>query len=90
MNTPISEVFLMDCMEYMRGLPDKFFELAVVDPPYGDQCRLSGGKAAKDGYGKYWNKVTEKGNWNISPPIEYFKELLRVSKNQIVWGGKPF
>jgi site-specific DNA-methyltransferase (adenine-specific) len=77
-------------MDFMRELPDKAFSLAIVDPPYGETCKLSGGKAKKDGYGKYWDKITEKGNWNVLPPPEFFKELFRVSKNQIIWGANHY
>lgn len=80
-----SELVNMDCMEYMRQFPDKFFDIACVDPPYGigesgktNKTRSCIAKA-KD----YGNK-----NWDISSPnIEYFTELQRVSKNQIIWGG---
>jgi site-specific DNA-methyltransferase (adenine-specific) len=87
---PISEVFNMDCVSYMQTLPDKFFDLAIVDPPYGETCKLSGGKAKKDGYAKYWDKITDKGNWNVAPSREYFNELFRVSKNQIIWGANHY
>jgi len=80
----------MDCMDGMKQYPDKYFDLAIVDIPYGETCKLSGGKAAKDGYGKYWDKVTDEGNWNTLPHADYFKELFRVSKNQIMWGANHF
>ncbi len=79
-----------DCLEAMRAMRDNQFELAIVDPPYGETCKLTGGKAAKDGYAEYWDKITEKGNWNIAPPVEYFAELFRVSKNQIIWGANHY
>jgi len=88
---PQSTVFNGDCMEFMAQFPDKYFELAIVDPPYGigedggDKCR--GRKA--DGYNKIVLHV--KKNWdNKKPDKHYFKELFRVSKNQIVWGGNYF
>lgn len=72
----------MDCMEYMRSLPDKTFDLAVVDPPYGlgDKKLTNGGT---------WASKYKKGDaaWNVKPPYDYFVELFRVSKNQIIWGG---
>ena len=84
--TPISETYNMDCMEYMRQLPDKYFELAVVDPPYGigedgGKARTRGSKA-KNGDKKGWD--------NERPNRVYFDELLRVSENQIIWGGNYF
>lgn len=83
----VSEVYNMDCMEYMKSIPDKFFELAVVDPPYGL------GKRRTSGSGKLKGLCLNRGNihhWDIRPPKEYFEELFRVSKNQIIWGGNYF
>jgi site-specific DNA-methyltransferase (adenine-specific) len=78
-----------DCMEYMAGLPDKAFDLAIVDPPYGIGDRLS------DGGGKLKNTpmavlYRESSKWDTAPTKEYFDELFRVSKNQIIWGGNYF
>lgn len=73
-----------DNMALMARYPDKYFDLAIVDPPYGigaDKAQNAGGE--KWGYKEY--KATD---WDASiPTVEYFKELFRVSKNQIVWGG---
>ena len=78
-----------DCMDYMRDLPDKTFELAIVDPPYGIGSRLS------DGGGKLKDTpmavlYRESSQWDVAPGKDYFDELFRVSKNQIVWGGNYF
>jgi site-specific DNA-methyltransferase (adenine-specific) len=78
-------------MEYMKSLPDNAFELAIVDPPYGINFgefnrtnRTSTGKTIKAD--KYKNN-----NWDDSiPNDDYFEELFRISKNQIVWGGNYF
>ena len=83
-----SEVFLLDCVEGMKAYPDNHFDLAIVDPPYG----LERFKANDGGNSK---KITTFGdkdkNWNnIKPTTEYWAELFRVSKNQIVWGGNNF
>ena len=81
---PISEVFNIDCLEYMKGLPDKFFELAIVDPPYGigvNKMNMGGRKTVKP-TSKKWD--------NEPPPAEYFSELKRVSSNQIIWGANHF
>jgi site-specific DNA-methyltransferase (adenine-specific) len=73
-----------DCMDYMRTLPDKAFDLAIVDPPYG----INAGKMTM-GSGKH--KFKNNKNWdNKIPTQEYFNELFRVSKNQIIWGGNYF
>ena len=78
-----SIVYNMDCMEGMKQYPDKHFDLAVVDPPYG--IGRDGGET-----GKHW-KVYESKGWDAStPPDEYFFELFRVSKNQVIWGANYF
>lgn len=84
------ELFNEDCMAVMARYPDKHFDLACVDPPYGESCKLSGGKAKKDGYADYWGKITDDGHWNTAPQSEYFTELKRVSKNQIIWGANHY
>ena len=77
-----------DCMELMARYHDNYFDLAIVDPPYG----LERFKANDGGNSK---KITTFGdkdkNWNnIKPTAEYWNELFRVSKNQIIWGGNYF
>jgi site-specific DNA-methyltransferase (adenine-specific) len=82
---PISEVYLMDCVQGMKEYPDKFFDLAICDPPYG----LGDTKLTQGGT---WANKYKKGDaaWDIRPPYEYFLELFRVSKNQIIWGANYF
>lgn len=83
----VSEVYNMDCMEYMKSVPDKFFDLAVVDPPYGLDNKSTHGR------GKLKDRCLNRGNiqrWDIRPSQEYFNELFRVSKNQVIWGGNYF
>ena len=77
--SPKIELLNIDCMEYMAGVPDKFFDLAIVDPPYGWGEKLSGRNVNGDC-----------GHWNTRPTNEYFIELFRVSKHQIIWGGNYF
>jgi len=72
-------------MEYMKGCADKSFDLAIVDPPYGIGDLFKGGKTGK----LQFNEVVDKG-WDIVPDDAYFTELMRVSKNQIIWGGNYF
>ena len=112
-----------DCMDFMRTLPDNAFDLAVVDPPYGDgnfQTPPHKRAMSRDGGGRFdrykraesttgtHGEVREiqaaqlppegqdaasqkKGIWwDVAPSEEYFKELFRVSKNQIIWGGNYF
>ena len=76
-----------DCMEYMKTMPDKCVDLASVDPPYGISWMKQVGKPNK---GKNWKKWESK-KWDEKiPNKEYFRELFRVSENQIIWGGNYF
>jgi site-specific DNA-methyltransferase (adenine-specific) len=83
-----------DCMDLLRRTPDKFYQLAIIDPPYGIgadvvQNELGGKKGFTKGAGTY--KKYHSTNWdNKVPNKEYFDELFRVSKNQIIWGGNYF
>lgn len=100
-----------DCMDIMKQYPDKHFDIAIVDPPYGINVvnmSLGGGggvlkqestaqklkkKRFDKGSGKLKNRVlnTMGCDWDMEPPTpEYFEELFRISKNQIVWGGNYF
>ncbi len=79
------ELLHIDCMEYMAGLPDKSFDLAIVDPPYGigaNKMTLGNGKRRIFRGGFDWD--------NDAPDVRYFNELFRISKNQIVWGANHF
>lgn len=93
-NMAESIVYNEDCMVGMARYPDKYFDLAIVDPPYGisadvTQNDLSGKKGFTKNAGTY--KKYHQTNWdNEIPTDEYFDELKRVSKNQIVWGGNYF
>jgi site-specific DNA-methyltransferase (adenine-specific) len=81
---PQSIALNIDCMEYMKDIPDKYFSLAIVDPPYGIGRFWEGGDGKNFGYRK---GMQENPDWNERGPDKfYFEELLRVSKNQIVWG----
>jgi site-specific DNA-methyltransferase (adenine-specific) len=83
MSEKISLVENVDCMDFMAKYPDKFFDLAIVDPPYGIGM---GGSLNTNSKVKFLKK-----NWDIKiPGDEYFRELQRVSKNSIVWGGNYF
>lgn len=82
-----SIVFNEDCMKVMARYPDKYFDLAVVDPPYG----INADKGIQKNEGKFGYKKHRHTNWDNSIPTkEYFEELFRVSKNQIIWGGNYF
>lgn len=91
----INECYLIDNMKYMATCKDNQFDLAIVDPPYGigfDADKF--GKIHETGC-KTWKTRRPKGylkkNWDRKPPgKKYFIELLRISKNQIIWGGNYF
>lgn len=74
-------LILGDCMDLMKSKPDKFYDLAIVDPPYG--IGMGGGKIgnSKNNYKQF------AGNDSSIPDADYFMELVRISKNQIVWGA---
>lgn len=82
---PISEVYNCDCLEYMRQLPDKYFDLCIADPPYEIErfkrgsMRIATGKRYENGL--VWDKVPDK---------DVFNEILRVSKFSIIWGANNF
>ena len=83
-----SEVFNTDCLEYMRTLPDKAFQLAIADPPYGVSYARG-----KNGYGVTVDKLPTHSDvdWDAKIPEKaFFDELLRVSDKVIIWGGNYF
>lgn len=86
-----SEVFNMDCMEGMKQYPDKYFDLAIVDPPYGiDFGKFNRTNKTASGERYKANKY-KNGDWDAGvPDSPYFIELKRVSKNQIIWGGNYY
>lgn len=83
----IINFYNVDCMEFMKDKPDKFYDLAIVDPPYGinaGNMNLGNGVGTK-------NRKWKSNNWDLLIPDEsYFKEMFRVSKNQIIWGANYF
>lgn len=82
--TDLLDIRLGDCMDLMRNTPDGFYDLAIVDPPYGLGDKLVAG-------GTWAVKYQKKGaSWDVAPGAEFFAEMRRVSKNWIVWGGNYF
>ena len=74
-------------MEYMATVPDGYFDIAIVDPPYGLSPKST------QGSGKLKGRCLNRGNiqqWDVAPSAEYFAELRRVSKHQVIWGGNYF
>jgi site-specific DNA-methyltransferase (adenine-specific) len=118
----LNNLYNMDCMEGMAGFPDGYFDLAIVDPPYGigsitymphKRTKTVGGfvddynivvatldinqrssvksKHLTDVIHSSTRKVgVQFGDENVAPPPEYFAELFRVSKNQIIWSGNNY
>lgn len=87
MKTEFLDIRNIDCMELMAQYPDNHFDLAVVDPPYGINVNINMGRRKGEkpsGYHRFAGADTE------PPPAEYFKELKRVTKNQIIWGANHF
>ena len=87
------KLYNQDCLPAMKEMPDNAYDLAIVDPPYGigadivketkrvRHTKYNKGNAIRKGYSK---------KWDVKPPKEYFDELFRVSKNQIIWGANYF
>ena len=103
MNTDISKIdldnlgenyFMLDCVDGMKKFPDKYFDIAIVDPPYADGTIGEFKRADKSRFGGIFDKYKKRGkkqiNWDVTPSKEYFDELFRVSKQQIIWGGNYF
>lgn len=110
----MSEFINGDCMEYLPKYPDNHFDLAIVDPPYGDGG--GGHWSGKERFGQLFDRyrkalyvrTTEEVQqlreqaapgrantqkiiaWDVAPGDDYFKELFRVSRNQVIWGGNYF
>lgn len=82
-----TRVFNMNCMDGMKEFPDKYFELAICDPPYGiNYAHIASLKKGLNGW-----KKRETSTWDsYIPTSDYFNELFRVSNNQIIWGGNYF
>jgi len=79
-----SVVYLMDCMDLLKQIPEKYFELAIVDPPYRDAKDNQPTKEMRDKIGGKMKDFGEKPNLN------YFEGLFNVAKNQIIWGANNF
>jgi site-specific DNA-methyltransferase (adenine-specific) len=78
-----NKIIHADCMDIMKDIPDNYFELAIVDPPYG--IGMDGGNIGYKGFNNH-----KKKNWDNVPDDKYFLELKRISINQVIWGGNYF
>lgn len=80
----LNNIYNMDCLQAMKHFPDNYFDLAIVDPPYGIK---ESAHRAKSRTKLAKTRLYRKEFWDFDiPPQEYFNELFRVSKNQIIWG----
>lgn len=95
----LNTLYNMDCMDAMRDIPDSYFELAIVDPPYGVGIgTMTYTRSCVNGIGhRKWGSMaaerkdySAKAQWDIRPTQKYFNELMRISQRQIVWGGNYF
>lgn len=77
-------IYNCDCMELLKATPDKFYDLAIVDPPYRNQNENQPTKDMRN------NGFVKGQGLGSMPTVEYFEQLNRVSKNQIVWGANNF
>lgn len=85
----LNRLYNLDCMQGMKEFPDGFFDLAIVDPPYG--IGIDGQRKRVCTNPKHNRKEHSREGWDKKPPTEeYFRELERVSQNQIIWGGNYF
>lgn len=84
--------FNVDNIEFMKSTPDKFYDLSIVDPPYGlDLANMRMGIGNTPKASKVENRKWSSKNWDKNIPTkEYFEQLFRVSQNQIIWGGNYF
>ena len=81
----LNKVIQGDCLEVMKGMPDKSVDLVLTDPPYG----IGEDERVADSVGR--REWKEENRWDLSiPSKEYFDEIFRVSKEQIIWGGNYF
>jgi len=81
----VNMVYNEDCVQGLKRFTNKHFDLAIVDPPYGIGDKFKGGSSGKMNFNEIVNK-----DWDNVPTKEYWDELFRVSKNQIIWGGNYF
>ena len=80
MNEKLNKIHCMDCLSFMREVPDNYFDLVLTDPPYG--IGISSNPIRQKHEKKDWD--------DFAPSKEYFEEIFRISKNQIIWGANYF
>jgi len=92
MTDKMNKIHNIDCLEFMKQVPDKYFDLVLTDPPYGidlANMNMGAGKSAK--CSRIENRKWEAKDWDKkTPDQEIFNEIFRISKHQIIWGGNYF
>jgi site-specific DNA-methyltransferase (adenine-specific) len=88
----MGKIHNMDCLEFMKQVPDDYFDLVLTDPPYGiDLANMNMGIGNTPKASKAYNRKWDNKDWDKNPPSkEIFDEIMRISKNQIIWGGNYF
>lgn len=94
MKYELNKIYNEDCLQAMKQIPDKYFDLCIVDPPYGigASTEVFTRKGKQTGKSLAISGLNYKNStWDKEPPSkEYFKELFRISRNQIIWGANHF
>lgn len=92
MKFEMNKIYNMDCLEFMRDVPDKYFDLVLTDPPYGiDLANMNMGTGKSPKCSRIENRKWEAKDWDKkTPEQEIFDEIFRISNNQIIWGGNYF
>jgi DNA modification methylase len=87
------KLYLGDCSEIMKSIPDKSVDVVITDPPYGNTCDIKNKSnsrwSKKNGFSDLWIK-NEQGAWNIKPSRDVFESMFRISNHQVIWGGNHF
>ena len=84
----VNTIINADCLDIMKQIPDNHFDLLLTDPPYGLGDRLTKGGKGNDNIAM--KKLYKGKEWDIIPSDEVFKEMFRISKHQVIWGGNYF
>lgn len=90
MSSKMNMIHNMDCLEFMKKVPDNYFDLVLTDPPYGIGITNTLHKAGDSSKNHGFISHDDKGWDNETPSQDVFDEIFRISKNQIIWGGNYF
>ncbi|TET91029.1 MAG: site-specific DNA-methyltransferase [Sulfurovum sp.] len=92
MQDNMNKIHPIDCLEFMKQVPDDYFDLVLTDPPYGiDLANMNMGTGKSPKASRIENRKWKAKSWDKETPSdEIFDEIFRISKNQIIWGGNYF